>query len=296
MLNATWLETFTTLCETGHFTRAADRLAMTQPGVSQHLRKLESQIGAALIAQDGKTFTLTPAGEAVFALGQDRRRQEAVLRDNVARDDPDRGVVTLGCSGSFAVWVYPRLIARMAKAPELVLRLTAAPQRQIVETTLNLDVDIGVISEKVAHPRLETTRLAREELCLVVPAGFKPESLTLKMLDDLGFIAHPDGYAYADDLLGANFPQDYNGADRLRLRSFVNQIGQIPLPVSQGVGYTILPKSGVDAFAKTQAVEVFSLPQRRYQALWVISRKGRAGFARISAVKKLVEQAARDLH
>ena len=61
MLNATWLETFTTLAEEGHFTRAAQRLNMTQPGVSQHLRKLEQQLGQRLIARDGKAFTLTAA-------------------------------------------------------------------------------------------------------------------------------------------------------------------------------------------------------------------------------------------
>ena len=64
MLNATWLETFVTLTEIGHFTRAAEKLNMTQPGVSQHLRKLEEQVGQSLIAQEGKSFTLTPAGEA----------------------------------------------------------------------------------------------------------------------------------------------------------------------------------------------------------------------------------------
>lgn len=62
MLNATWIETFTVLAEEGHFTRAAQRLNMTQPGVSQHLRKLERQVGHPLIAQDGKSFTLTEAG------------------------------------------------------------------------------------------------------------------------------------------------------------------------------------------------------------------------------------------
>ena len=45
MLNATWLNTFTTLCEVGHFTRTAELLGMTQPGVSQHLHKLASQVG-----------------------------------------------------------------------------------------------------------------------------------------------------------------------------------------------------------------------------------------------------------
>ena len=81
MLNALWLETFATLAETGHFTRAAARLNMTQPGVSQHLRKLEAQIGRPLLSRQGKGFTLTPAGEAVFDMARARREENALLRE-----------------------------------------------------------------------------------------------------------------------------------------------------------------------------------------------------------------------
>ena len=41
MLNPVWLKTFVTLIETGHFTKTAEKLFMTQPGVSQHIAKLE---------------------------------------------------------------------------------------------------------------------------------------------------------------------------------------------------------------------------------------------------------------
>ena len=78
MLNATWLDTFVTLTETGHFTHTAERLNMTQPGVSQHLRKLERQVGHALIAQEGTSFTLSgPVAQnrgAAFT-GRDHRRR-----------------------------------------------------------------------------------------------------------------------------------------------------------------------------------------------------------------------------
>ena len=105
MLNATWLNTFTTLCELGHFTRSADVLGMTQPGVSQHLRKLEAQVGKPLIVQDGKSFTLTLSGEVLFKAGLARRQQELDLKEVMQRDDPDVGEVRIGCSGSFAMWL-----------------------------------------------------------------------------------------------------------------------------------------------------------------------------------------------
>ncbi|MEB8387353.1 LysR family transcriptional regulator [Rhodobacteraceae bacterium KMM 6894] len=295
MLNANWLETFTTLCEVGHFTQAADRLGMTQPGVSQHLRKLEMQIGKALILKDGKSFTVTPAGEALLAMGKTRRAQERALHEQLQVDDPNVGSVSIGCSGSFALWAYPRLLERLHGAPDLVIRLTAAPRATIVASVLSGELDLGIVAEKPDGLRLDATPLMREELCLVLPSTFAGADLSLQQLNDLGMVAHPDGFAYADDLLMPNFPNDYKGADHLRIRTFVNQIGQIPIPVTRGLGYTILPKSGVEAFPDQQDLTVFQLQHRRYHDLWVICRQGRSGFARIAAIKDLIEAAAKAL-
>jgi len=295
MLNATWLETFTTLCEIGHFTRTAERLGMTQPGVSQHLRKLEGQLGRPLIVQDGKSFTLSPAGEAVLSVGKARRAQEKDLKEIVQVDVPDVGTVSIGCSGSFANWVYPHLLERMHQAPDLVIRLTAAPQASIMTDILNGELDLGVVAEKLDHPRLQATMLTQEELCLVLPATFSTAGLNLQRLNDLGFVAHPDGFAYADDLLQKNFPHDYTGSEHLKVRTFINQIGQIPIPVAQGIGYTILPKTGVDAFPDQKDLTIYELQEKRYQDLWLISQKGRSKFARIATIKELIERATKAL-
>lgn len=295
MLNATWLETFTTLCEIGHFTRTAERLGMTQPGVSQHLRKLEAQLGKPLILQHGKSFALTPAGEAVLSVGKARRAQERDLQEVIKLDDPNAGDVSLGCSGSFATWIYPHLLERMHRAPDLVIRVTAAPQAGILAGLLEGDLDLGVVSERTDHPRLRMTPLAREELCLVLPAKLAVDELDLEHLNDLGFVAHPDGFAYADDLLSLNFAEDYMGADHLRIRTFVNQIGQIPIPVAQGLGYTILPRSGVEAFPNPRDLSIFQLPNRRYNDLWLVTRQGRSQFARVAAIKELMESVTKSL-
>lgn len=292
MLNATWLDTFTTLCDVGHFTRTAELLGMTQPGVSQHLHKLASQVGKPLISKDGKSFTLTPAGEAVLAIGLARRQQERELRDTINFDDPDVGDISIGCSGSFAMWLYPLILDRMHHAPELMISVTAAPHMSIVTSVLSGEFDLGVVAEQIDHPRLEAIELTREELCLVVPRSLAGQVLDLQALNELGFVSHPDGYAYADDLFSLNFPKDYKGADRLRVRTFVNQIGQIPIPVAQGLGYTILPKSGVDAFARKQDLAIIQLPKQRYHDLWIISRKGRSEIARVAAMSSLIGRAA----
>ncbi|WP_417525243.1 LysR family transcriptional regulator [Marinovum sp.] len=295
MLNATWLETFTTLCEVGHFTRAAERLNMTQPGVSQHLRKLEQQIGQPLISRQGKSFTLTPAGEELFALGLSRRAEERRLRDAIEVDDRDAGSVQIACSGSFAMLLYPKLLPWMHAAPRLALHLEAAPQAKILAGLIEGRFDLGVLGADPGHARLDARLLGREELCLVLPAGAADAPVTFAELEARGFIAHPDGYGYADDLLRINFPEDYPGADRIRIRGTVNQIGQIPAPVAQGIGYTLLPRSGVEAFAGKADLSVARLAHRRWHELWLVTRRGRALSARLRHAADLIAGATRQL-
>ncbi len=295
MLNATWLDTFTTLCETGHFTRTAERLNMTQPGVSQHLRKLEDQLGQDLIARDGKSFTLTPVGEVVFELGLSRRAEERRLREAIVTDDRDAGELRIACSGSFAMLLYPILLPWMRTAPELAIHLHAAPRAEILSGLLEGRFDLGVLGVDPDHARLEARRLGREELCLVLPADAPGTVATFADLDARGFIAHPDGFAYADDLLNLNFPGEYPGADRMRVRAYVNQIGQIPAPVAQGVGYTLLPRSGVEAFGRKECLKVVPLPKRRWHELWLATRRGRPLSARLKHAAEMIVKSAEQL-
>jgi DNA-binding transcriptional LysR family regulator len=295
VLNATWLETYVTLTETGHFTRAAERLNMTQPGMSQHLRKLEEQLGQSLIAQEGKSFILTPAGEAVRDLGLSRRTEERQLRDTIMADDPDMGEVRIACSGSFAQLLYPRLLALMRDAPRLLVHLEAAPQDTVVSGVLDGRFHLGIVGQDTGHPRLNAQSIGREELCLILPGDAADETVIFESLEDRGFVAHPDGFAYADDLLLLNFPETFTGADRLTVRTFVNQIGQIPSPVAKGIGYTLLPRSGIEAFSERDRLKVVALPHRRYHDLWSIIRRGPEPTARLRTIMQVAHDVAGEI-
>ncbi|MEH6660689.1 MAG: LysR family transcriptional regulator [Parasphingorhabdus sp.] len=295
MLNSQWLESFVVLCETGHFTKAASLLNMTQPGVSQHLRKLEAQVGQPLISRQGKSFSLTPAGEAVLAVGRTRRAEEQALQEAILRDDPAVGEVNIACSGSFAMLLYPHILSAMQTSPCLTISLEAAPQDKVLTGVLEGRFDLGVADHDPRHPRLDAVHLGQEELCLVVPAGSMTPPVSFRMLEDLGFIAHPDGFSYADDLFSMNFPEEFRGSDRLHIRSFVNQISQIPSPVAHGIGYTLLPRSGVDSYADKDKLSVAPLRHGLHHDLWMISRRSRILPARVVRIAELIQSVSESL-
>ncbi|WP_339693004.1 LysR family transcriptional regulator [uncultured Parasphingorhabdus sp.] len=295
MLNAQWLETFVTLCDTAHFTRAAEQLNMTQPGVSQHLRKLEAQVGQSLISRQGKSFSPTSAGEAVLAVGRARRAEEQALLETVLRDDPAVGEVKIACSGSFAMLLFPHLLSAMQDSPKLTIRLEATPQDKVLAGVLDGQFDLGVADHDPYHPRLDAKHLGQEELCLVVPRNAMKSPISFKRLEALGFVAHPDGFAYANSLLSLNFPKEFQGSDRLHIRTFVNQISQIPAPVANGIGYTLLPRSGVNSYPDKDRLQIAVLSVRLRHDLWMISRRGRTLPARVVRIENLIESVSKDL-
>ena len=114
-LNSLWLKSFTVLCEERHFTRAAARLNMTQPGMSQHIAKLEQQLGVPLIERDAPGFALTDAGEKTLAMARARWREERDFLESLDDEDEDRGKAALtelfneikGKTMPVRIWRFP---------------------------------------------------------------------------------------------------------------------------------------------------------------------------------------------
>lgn len=289
-LNSHWLKSFTILCEEGHFTRAAERLNMTQPGMSQHIAKLEQQLGKSLIERDAPGFVLTDAGQKTLAMARARWREEQDFLESLEDEGEDRGVVSVACSGSFAMLLYPSLIAWMAEAPEISTRMTAAPEESIVSGVLSGTYDVGIVGDVPRHPRLASEHLGPEPLDLILPLKWEGRLPKFEDLQSLGFVQHPDGALYADAVLGANFASEYCGTESLRVRSFVNQVGQIPAPVVQGLAYSILPRSGVLAFPQREKLSIASFPKRSVLQLHLITLKQKTRSLRVEKLGRLIRE------
>ncbi|GAM58389.1 transcriptional regulator, lysR family [Vibrio ishigakensis] len=117
MLNPNWLKTFKTLVEINHFTKTAEALFMTQPGVTQHIQKLEQACGAELIIKQGKRFELTEQGQKVYEYANQFMEEQQQLLSELKQDDENKGPISISCSGSLAQWLYPMFIAIQKQYP-----------------------------------------------------------------------------------------------------------------------------------------------------------------------------------
>lgn len=286
MMNFTWLNTFCTLAETGHFTRTAEQLNMTQPGVSQHLRKLEQSLGKALIQREGKGFQLTDPGALVYQQAREMLLTIERLKQQLQQDEPTVGLCRLASPGSVGLKLYPKLLDWQQQHPKLELEYSFAPNERVISDVKARKLDIGLVSAMDKSVSLQFQPVGNEALQLIT--SFNVETVNWATLMQLGYLNHPDGHHHGSLLLQANF-SEFKTMSQLPQRGFSNQIGLILEPVARNIGFTVLPAYAVAAFAHPQRLRIHRLPVDVCETLYTVSRKWETQPARIKALTDLIE-------
>ncbi|ABI72402.1 LysR family transcriptional regulator [Shewanella frigidimarina] len=299
MLNQQWLTTFIKLVEVGHFTHTAEQLFMTQPGVSQHIKKLEQQVGVDLLIRIGKSFELTEAGIVLYQQALVWQQQQQQVLSQLAVDDEHVGDCRLACSGSMALLLYPHLIDYQLPYSQLQIYLEAAPNKRIIDSVMTNTIDVGIITQPINMDELVVTPLAAQSLCLVLPQSYLHQSVTFEQLMELGMVSHPDAMHYWSQIVGQYFTKKQALALQVPIRSYVNQLNQILVPVAKGLAFAVLPQFAVDHFGQQQHIRVASFTTEQAnnvvvsEPLFIIYKKHRPLARRygpiIDKIKQLVK-------
>ena len=293
VLNPTWLRTFVTLVDTGHFTQTAAKLYMTQPGVSQHVSKLESACGHSLIKRDKKSFLITEQGRMVYNYAKQLALTEQSLIEQLAFDDAYSGECRLACSGAVALLLYPKLLELQRLHPKLIIKLKAAPNHQILIEIKSGNIDQGIVTDIPNESLFDVKELGKEELCLIVPAKTNIRGSKEKLLLDLGLISHPDAEHYLSLYIAQSADKELKKLEIscIPVVGFVNQISQILQPVAMGIGFTVLPKSAIDSFHNKEDLKLIRPETPVVETLYLVKKKNRTMPARFNTCNSVIESA-----
>lgn len=170
------LRYFAAVAETCHFGRAAERLHMAQPALSQAIRQLEAELGAILLTRTTRQVSLTPAGVYFFDEARRVLQQLDDAADGVRRiADGHRGLIRIGFTGTAAFTQLPRLArALQQQLPEVALdvhadMLTPAQTSGLREGSL----DLAVLRPPVTGGGLEVRMIEVEPLVLALAADHR---------------------------------------------------------------------------------------------------------------------------
>ncbi|NKF24278.1 LysR substrate-binding domain-containing protein [Solimonas marina] len=244
MLDLNQLRCFVTVAEELHFSRAAERLHMTQPPLSRQIQLLEHAIGAALFVRNNRVVRLTPAGRTLLPEARTilRLAENASLSARrVSRGEA--GVVSVGFTAAAGYEFLPGAIARWREeAPDIELRLKEMVSGQQLEALDAGRLDFGLLRPPVTRDGMRSKRVVRETLVAAFPANHplaSSESLTLKSFDRQPFVMYaPDEARYFYDLVARIFSRvDVNPL----YGQHVSQVHSVLALVRAGLGVALVP-------------------------------------------------------
>ncbi|MEC8011001.1 MAG: LysR family transcriptional regulator [Pseudomonadota bacterium] len=274
MLQPAWLKTFKSLVEIGHFTKTAESLNMTQPGVSQHVAKLEEHCGYPLIKRFKKSFEVTLYGQKVYRYACQYFTREDLLLQSLGVDELYSGKCTLGCSGTLAWQLYGHLLKLQAQYQDLSICVEAAPNRRVLQAIQDGILDMGLVTSEPSTKHFETKVVGVESIVFVVPVNTPNISLQ-QLVTEFKAVDHPDLKHYFE-LCCRHINVDELGAYRyedIPKVTYINQIHQILLPVAQGLGYTIIPQGCVELFENKDQLRVLSLEDTIQETIHLVQKK-----------------------
>ena len=197
LLEIRHLHYFMAVCEELHFTKAAEKLGISQPTLSQQIRVLEDEIGLPLFDRIGKKIVLTEAGTLLLSYGTEILGTLQNVKDSIKDlKDMQIGQIRIGIMPSDLDYRITQLIIDFhQKFPTVKLKIMSSIE--IVRQVLDNEVDIGIAINVLPNNQLVTIPLCLEEYVLIVSKEYpmaNRESIKIGELKDLPLIMYPEGY------------------------------------------------------------------------------------------------------
>jgi DNA-binding transcriptional LysR family regulator len=271
------LRYFIAVAEEGHVTRAAERLGMQQPPLSQQIKALERELDVQLFRRKPRGVELTDAGRAYLENARAilvQLGQAAETSRRTARGEQGRICVGITPSTPFHPFV-PRIIRAFRDAfPQVSVRLEEGPGSELIEQLRNERIDTAFTRTPMVDPDgLVVSRVLEEPLVVALPSNHTlvgHQALSLKRLARETFIVFgPAGRGFYDMTMVA-----CNGAGfSPRIGQEAPRVTSLLALVATGLGITLVPGSLQQMHIDGVIYRPLGRPQPK-AILNVVSRRG----------------------
>jgi DNA-binding transcriptional LysR family regulator len=195
MFEISQLRCFVAVAEELHFSRAAERLNMTQPPLSRQIRLLEHQVGTQLLERSSRNVHLTAAGKAFLpdATRILRMAEEAMFAARRAAKG-EQGSLSIGFTSASGYSLLPELVSKLrTRCPGIALNLKELVSTNQVEMLNSGELDLGLMRPHAVNGELESVPLVTESLMLAIhesDADNWPLKPTLECLHGKPFVMY----------------------------------------------------------------------------------------------------------
>lgn len=259
LISVRHLRYFEALARHGHFGRAAEACAISQPALSVQIKELEEMLGAVLVERGGRQIRLTSLGEEVATRARAILAAIDELPDIVrAASGAMGGRLRLGVIPTIAPYLLPRVLAALQReAPEVEVRPREAITSRLIDDLVEGQLDAALVALPLSEPSLHEQPLFEEPFCLVRPLAEADRPLpSAETLRDQRLLLLEEGHCFRDQALSFCQMSPARMGDVIEGSSLATLV-QL---VAAGLGVTLIPQMAIDVEAAAAAVTVAPLP------------------------------------
>ena len=257
---------FVAVAEELHFGRAAERLRMSQPPLSQAIRQLERDVGAKLFDRTNRRVALTAAGDAFLSECRSLlQHADAVAETPRLAASGVIGRITIGSVASALQWPLPKALAEFrAREPQVIVRIHEIDTDEAALGLLDGRIDVALARLATSHPGTATRILLRDTFCALLPAEHPLSDSTgpidlADLADDAWiWLAREISPDYHDEMAAACRTSGFSPRVRHWARSIASQIALVEC----GAGVTIIPRTALGSVRGEQHARAISAPSQ----------------------------------
>lgn len=295
MINVTLrqLRYFDALARHGHFGRAAEACAISQPALSMQIREMERAVGGVLIERNARQVTLTAFGEDLLHRVRDILRSVDELGD-FARASRDKlaGRLRVGMIPTIAPYLLPKVIETLARLhPELDIHVRETLTPKLIKEVAEGRLDTAIVALPVSEPSLTEVALFSENFLLVRPGeDAKVPVPSAEMLREMRLLLLEEGHCFRDQALSFCNMQSSSPPREVLDASSLSTLVQM---VGAGIGVTLIPEMAVTVETRSAPVTVsrFKNPQPS-RTIGMVWRKTSPLASQLQQIAEVVSLAA----
>ena len=294
MISLKQLRYFDAVVRTGHFGRAAEQCAVTQPALSMQIQEMEKDLGMPLLERGRNGVIPTEAGREIAGraariLGEVRDIVDFARRQGETLAGP----LHFGVIPSIAPYLLPVLLPLIrSKFPDLDLSLRETQTQHLVDELLEGGLDLLLLALPVEHADVETMKLFTDRFLLAMPKSRRIASrirATPDLLKQDRLLLLEEGHCLRDQALAFCSLRRVDNIDTFG----ASNLSTLVQMVANGLGFTLLPQLAVDLEGRRGDIKLMRFadpePRRVIGLAWRKSSPRKRHYAELG---RIIAQAA----
>ena len=289
------LESFAAVIKCNSFTKAAEKLYISQPTISTHIRALEEELDTRLILRTTKSIEVTPEGRKLY----DYAENILQLRNRMLEECTGgvKKILHLAASTIPSAYILPEVLPSYGEYnPDSYFVIHQSDSKGVIDGILDGLYDVGLVGMEAQRENLTCVEFCQDEMVLIAPVNEHflelqdRKASAVDILRQEQVILREKGSGSRKSV--ESFMEKWGiGEEQLNIVARINDPEAIKNLVSGGYGISIVSKRAAESFIREKRLLAFDLPgDAGVRKLYVVYRNDRAEDSRVKGFVNFLQR------